>query len=43
MTARTLYLAEVTLAVAAALVLIVLTGHWADVSPGLSALWPPQR
>lgn len=43
MKARTLYWVEVTLAVAAALVLIVLTGQWADLSSGMAALWPPQR
>lgn len=42
MKARTLYVVEVTLAVAAALVLILLAGHWADLPTGMPALWPPQ-
>lgn len=41
MKARNLYLVEVALAVAAAVLFVILTGHWAE--PGTPALWPWQR
>lgn len=43
MNARTLYLLEVTLAVAAAVILVLLTGHLADLSPETATLWPARR